>query len=219
MGGARKAHNGALEHGDGLLNGLVLTLHAALDLCLGILFELLEHLLPFVLAKTVLVDVDELGKDGLDGSLGVLHVALVHTLQALELLNAHAVGGIDKATHRAVIGIGQRLTKAKLALNIGFAHVAVGMRQRDGAQEGVLLDKPHGQVAHVIRYQNERVDGSTVNETSLAGTKVQVKEELRLVGHKTGRGGKQTRRHVDDHAKRLGLGAAIGIVVVFKAQH
>ena len=219
MGSTRKAHNGALEHSDGLLNGLVLTLHAALDLCLGILFELLEHLLPFVLAKAVLIHVDELGKDGLDGSLGVLHVALVHTLQALELLNAHAVRGIDKAAHRTVIGIGQRLTKAKLALDVGLAHVAVGMRQRDGAQEGVLLDKPHGQVAHVIRYQNERVDSRAVNKACFASTKVQIKEKLRLVGHKTGRGGKQTRRHVDDHAKRLGLGAAIGIVVVFKAQH
>ncbi len=93
------------------------------------------------------------------------------------------------------------------------------MRQRDGAQEGVLLDKPHGQVAHVIRYQNERVDSRAVNKACFAGTKVQVEEKLRLVGHKTGRGGKQTRRHVDDHAKRLRLGAAIGIVIVFKAQH
>ena len=116
-----------------------------------------------------------------------MHVALVHALQPLELLNAHAIGGIDKATHRTVIGIGQRRTKAKLALDIGFAHVAIGMRQRDGAQEGVLLDKPHGQVAHVIRYQNERVDGRTVNEARLAGAKVQVKEKLRLVGHKAGR--------------------------------
>ena len=93
------------------------------------------------------------------------------------------------------------------------------MRQRDGAQEGIFLDKPHGQVAHVIRYQNERINGRTVNEARFAGAKVQVEEKLRLVGHKTGRGGKQTRRHVDDHTKRLGLGAAVGIVVVFKAQH
>ena len=148
-----------------------------------------------------------------------MHITLIHALQPLELLNAHTVGGVDKATHRTVIGIGQRLTKAKLALDVGFAHITIGMRQRDGAQEGILLDKPHGKVAHVIRYQNERIDGRAVDKTRLAGAKVQVEEKLRLVGHKTGRGCKQARRHVDDYAKRLGLGAAIGVVIVFKAQH